>query len=94
MGVNCCSENTYRNDYDTEATFTRRSNLKKSAGTPSPFDKNPLSIGAAPLELNHSYDEEFDKNFELLDLPIHGRSDPTKIRRNTRVIKRGKKIRK
>lgn len=66
----------------------------KGKGEKAPKELNTLNTDTIDVGSHISYDIESDVSIEVLDLAVHLRSAPVDIRRNTKVIKRGKKVRK
>jgi hypothetical protein len=94
MGVNCCTENKSEIEFDQEVVFSKTP-IKKKAGSYNSTDPKPIEeIPVNTLKAARSYDEDTKADQKLLDFPVHGRSDPKIVKEQTRVVKRGKKIRK
>lgn len=93
MGVNCCSEGKCDLEFDKEVVINK-SPIKKKSGSYNTVDSRGLE-GLSPTELKHTNSLNVEnRNAQLVDFPVHGRSDPKIVKEQTRVIKRGKKIRK
>jgi len=93
MGINCCSEDKNSREFDQEVVIGK-SPIKKKAGSVVPLDDSAFEETQVSLKSTKSYDVAANKNYQLVDFPLHGRSKPEDVQTKTRVVKRGKKVRR
>ena len=86
--------NNYR-DFDKEILISKSPHKRKTVhGTRAPIDIEKLHEETYDSAKTSYTVESPNKNYELIDLPVYGRANASVVKRKTRVVKTGRKIRK